>query len=148
MRGLREAANRVGSLTNRVGRRRVGAVLGGTPTGAVTGAGASSRIAGLLGRRGAHYGAARDGAARDATQGAQGDARRTTAAHVEQTRRQGRCGLDGLVRRGARSQSGSRSQSGRVEAEIVHLEHRDVICPVRRPSGRCGPQAARERADE
>jgi len=112
MRGLREAAsrggsltNRVGSLTNRVGRRRVGAVLGGAPTGAVTGVRASSRIAGLLGPRDARYGAAHDGAARygaardgAATQGAQSDARRTTAAHVEQTRRQGRCGLDGLVR--------------------------------------------------
>jgi hypothetical protein len=100
MRGLREATSRGGSLTNRGGRRRVGAVLGGAPTGAVTGARASSRIAGLLGRRGARYGAAHDGAARDgaATQGAQSDARRTTAVHVEQTRRQGRCGLDGLVR--------------------------------------------------
>ena len=46
--------------------------------------------------------AARDGVA---TQCAQGDARRTTAAHVEQTRLQGRCGLDGFVRRRARLRS-------------------------------------------
>ena len=101
MRGLSEAASRVGSLTNHVGRRRMGAVLGGAPTGTR----ASSRApcwAGLHGPMDARYGAARDGVA---TQGALGDARRTTAAHVEQTRLQGRFGLDGFVRRRARLRS-------------------------------------------